>query len=110
MNAYDEAKRLRVRESVLTEISTRGPSDQTSGPPCMVARTVSLGSYPTTATCFYACNPITVLGTEAEDGPSILTTEACTLFALNLGSTIPPAGTDILVTFVRHRWAFRYDG
>jgi hypothetical protein len=76
----------------------------------MIARTVSLGSYPATAGRYFACHPLTILGVEAEGGLGLLTTEDATFFALNLGSTIPPAGTAILVTFVGNRWAFRYDG
>jgi hypothetical protein len=110
MNFRVDAKRLRVREAAVREDVVRFSSDQAWGSPSLVARTVSVESYPTTAACYYACNPICVLGTEVVGGPAVLTTVAGTFFALNLGSTIPPTGTDILVTFVGNRWAFRYDG
>ena len=34
---------------------------------------------------------------------------AGTLFALNLGTTIPPVGALVLLTFVANRWVFRWD-
>ena len=95
MNLYDEATKLRIRESALTEDSVRWLSDQVGGSPSMVARTVSLGSYPTSPSRYYACIPITVLGSEVQGGSGVLTAEPGTFFALNLGSTDspPPART-----------------
>jgi hypothetical protein len=110
MNVADEAKRLRIRETALTAEFFRSLSEGASGSESMVARTVSLGSYPTTAQSYFALNPITVLGAEVEGGSATLTAEPGIFFALNIGSTIPPTGTDLLVTFIGNRWAFRYDG
>jgi hypothetical protein len=109
MSAYDDAKRLRIRGSVLAEESLRSPSSESWGAPSLVAQTISLGSYPATAASFYACCPRTVFGPEIEGGAGTLSTQAGRFFALNLGSTIPPTGTDLLVTFVGNRWVFRYD-
>jgi hypothetical protein len=110
MNCRAEAMRLRARGAALKEEADRLLSDQAWASPTLLARTTSLGSYPATAACYYACNPVSVLGTEVVGGSGMLAIEPGTFFALNLGSTVPPTGTDILVTFVGNRWAFRYDG
>ena len=46
---------------------------------------------------------------QIEGGTGSLSTQVGRFFALNLGSSIPPTGTNLLVTFVGNRWAFRYD-
>jgi hypothetical protein len=106
----DEAKRLRIRDAALIDGLSQAGRDPTLGMPSLVAQTKTFSSYPTAAQVFYACSPLTVLGTEVEGGPAILTTGSSTFFSLNLGSAIPPVGTNVLATFVDNRWIFRYDG
>ncbi len=106
----DEAKRLRIRDAALEDGIGRGGRAPAFGMPCLVARTKALAGYPTAAARFYACAPITVLGPEVEGGPAAITLGPSTFFALNLGSAVPPVGTDVLATFVDSRWVFRHDG
>lgn len=109
MRARNEARRLRIRETTLADDLKRQLSDPSQGSPSHVAQTIVLSSYPTTAQCYYACQPVTVLGTEVEGGLGSTSVLTSTFFCLNLGSAIPPAGTQILATFVGNRWVFRYD-
>jgi hypothetical protein len=109
MSAIDKARRLDIREASLADDLSRSLSDISSGSPCLVARTVALSSYPSVAQCYFACQPLTVLGAEVEGGSGSTTVTSSTFFALNLGSTIPPVGTQVLATFVGNRWVFRYD-
>ncbi len=106
----DEAKRLRVREAALVDGPGRRDRDPSFAMPCLAAQTKVLTAYPAAVQRFYACAPITVLGAEVEGGPGVVTPGPATFFALNLGSAIPPAGTNILATFVDSRWVFRFDG
>ncbi len=106
----DEARRLRLREAALLDGSGRRDRDFTAGPPSLVAQTTTLKAYPTSASQFFACFPMTVLGPEVEGGPGTLAPGTTTFLALNLGSAIPPKGTSVLATFVDNRWVFRYDG
>jgi hypothetical protein len=76
----------------------------------LAAVTTTLGSYPTSATSFFTCNPLIILGQEVEGGAGVVAAGAAMFFALNLGSAIPPQGTQVLATFVGNRWVFRYDG
>lgn len=105
----DEAKRLRVRGDSLAADLIRGLPSPGQGAPCLVARTTRVATYPTGARSYFACTPVTVLGTEAEGAVAELTTLAAGFFALNLGGTVPPQGTDVVATFVGNRWVFRYD-
>jgi len=106
----DDAKRLRIRDANFDmEVSQHG-RDPSLGMPCLLVQTTSLGAYPSVAQRFYACSPLIVLGPEIEGGAGTITAEPSKFLALNLGSAIPPAGTNLLATFVDNRWVFRYDG
>jgi hypothetical protein len=110
MTVFDEVKRLRQRDSEVINASTRLLSGRSSGAPCLISRTTTLSNYPSAAASYYACNAVAVLGPEVEGGPGIISSDSGTFFALNIGSTIPPVGTQVLVTFIGNRWVFRYDG
>ncbi len=105
----DEAERLRVRDGALADGLSLAPDLNDPGTPCLVARTTTIATYPTAAQRFYACSPVAVLGPEVEGGAAALSPLASTFFALNLGGTVPPPGTDLVVAFVGNRWVFRHD-
>ena len=107
---HDEAKRLRIRDATLSDGFSQTGRDPSLGTVCLVVQTKTVSAYPTGAQSFYACSPLTILGPEVEGGPGALTSGGSTLFALNLGSAIPPIGVNVLATFVDNRWVFRYDG
>lgn len=110
MVGSDDATRVRAADASLLAAITREIRGSAFAATCLVARTTTIAAYPTTAASFYACNPVTVLGAEVEGGAGTKTVGSSTILALNLGSAIPPAGTEILATFVGCRWVFRYDG
>ena len=105
----DDAQRLFTREVALTDDVSRSNSDPSLGLSSLLASTTMLNKYPTTAGSFYACQPLTLLGTEVEGGTGAVSSTSSTFFALNLGSTVPPSGTQIIATRVDSRWVFRYD-
>ena len=68
-------------------------------------------TYPTTAATTYATHPVTILGDDTEGAAATLTADtAVTIYALNLGSTVPPSGTYVLGHQAGGRWGFRWDG
>jgi hypothetical protein len=76
-----------------------------------IIQTTTVTTYPTTAAAFYAYNPGEVNGTEAEGGAATYVVDTSTiLYALNLGTMIPPNGTYVLAHHVGGRTVFRYDG
>lgn len=105
----DEAKRLFTRGDALADDVRRRDSAPPLGPPSLLARTTTLKAYPTTPQSYYACLPLTLLGAEVEGGPGLASPGNATFFALNLGSSVPPPGTQVLTTFVGNRWVFRFD-
>jgi hypothetical protein len=105
----DDAKRLRLRESALADDLGRQDPEPPIGAPTLLARTTTLKAYPSTAQSFFACQPLTLLGAEVEGGPGVVSQGNATFFALNIGTTVPPSGTQVVTTFVGNRWVFRYD-
>jgi hypothetical protein len=77
----------------------------------MVVTTYAKAAYPTTAKSYYACRPAKVSGTEAE-GQAVATADDAgqTLYAVNVGSKVPPSGTTLVATLIGGRWVFSHDG
>jgi hypothetical protein len=109
MLTTDDAKRLWLRETALADGLGRQDPEPPIGAPSFLARTTTTGSYPTAPQCFFACQPLTLLGAEVEGGAGAVTVGNATFFALNLGTAVPPPGAQVLTTFVGNRWVFRYD-
>ena len=107
---YSESARLRAVDQERIDAATRRPAPPAAGAPSLLAQTTTVSTYPTVAATFFGCLPVTAMGTETEGTAGTLTTGSGVLYALNLGTAIPPSGTMLLVTFTDHRWVFRYDG
>jgi hypothetical protein len=81
------------------------------GSVAILAQTTVITSYPTVAGAFYACTPLMVDGQETEGATANFTAYGDrTIYALNLGKTIPPAGTKVIAHACGGRWTFRFDG
>ena len=106
---FDELKRLQTRETAINDDIDRRDLNPAFGSPSILASTTTLSVYPTSAQRFFACIPLTLLGTEQEGASGVTTPGYGPFFALNLGSTIPPSGTQVLTTFIGSRWVFRHD-
>ncbi len=77
----------------------------------LIVVTTTVTTYPTSAAEFYACNPRQITGSVAEGASPVYTTDTSTVvYALNVGTQIPPSGTELVVHSVGGRWCFRYDG
>ena len=77
----------------------------------LVVVTTTVETYPTSATALYACNPVILTGAETEGSAPTFSADGNTiLYAANLGTMIPPAGTYLVVHGGSGRLAFRYDG
>lgn len=104
-----EAKRLRTRDASLDGPASGARIDAASPSPVIVAQTKALTTYPTAAQRFYACKPVVVLGAEVEGGAGVITTEPATVMALNIGASIPPVGTNVILSYCANRWLFAYN-
>jgi hypothetical protein len=79
--------------------------------PALVIQTTTVSTYPAAAAEYYACNPVQLSGPETEGAtPTFTVDTSTTLFALNLGTQIPPNGTYLVIHGGSGRWSFRYDG
>lgn len=107
---HDEASRLRARVADLEDAAAQAGEGGPGGAPTLLVKTKSLGAYPTTAGCFYACESQSLTGTEVEGGVGALTTDGDTLWAFNCGSAVPPASTPLTIIFIGQRWVFKFDG
>jgi hypothetical protein len=109
MHADDELRQLRRRreDEALARRSPRAPDP---GNPTVLARTTVVSAYPTSPQSVYAVQAVATGGAEGEGLPVMLTPGGASFFAANLGSAVPPQGSDVLCTLIGSRWTFRYDG
>jgi hypothetical protein len=104
----DEGQLLRSRaRDALDQLDNR-PQDTGGSPGSLLCVTATQTTYPTSAGVFYYVIPVALLGTQAEGSPGVTTADPSGFYALNLGTTIPPVGTQVLVTRVPNRWVFPY--
>lgn len=111
MGQYDETLRLRLKDNELAgDDSQHGPGD-VAGAPTMVVTTTTVSSYPTSPNCFFACKRDTISGSEVEGSMGMIAAATTRItYVFNLGTAIPPSGTQLVATFVPNRWVMRYDG
>ena len=66
-------------------------------PPRVLVTTTTVTTYPSTAASFYASNPTEIDGGEVEGGAASYTADTTqVVYALNVGTQVPPAGTRVV--------------
>lgn len=100
----------RNRQQTLATLISRLSPPPPDGARSLLVQTTTKTTYPTTAGVFYAVKSVDVDGTELEGATPTFTVETDIFFALNLGSAVPPSGTNILAECFGGMWAFRWDG
>lgn len=106
----DDAERARYRLDDSEDDDSRNPDAADGGAVSHVGLTTTVSSYPTTAAVYYGVRRQNIFGTETEGSSGVSSTITGTFLALNLGTAIPPVGTQVIVTRVAQRWTFRFDG
>ena len=102
-----ERERLKSLSGVINRVAPFGADGSTA----LLVTTTTLTSYPSAAASFYASNPTEIDGSEVEGGAASYTADATqVIYALNVGTQIPPVGTRVVAHEVAGRWVFRYDG
>lgn len=103
----DDARELRSR--ILDRPGARY-DESPAGSTAILLKTKTLATYPTSAARYYACDVVKPGGTESEGSTGVLSVESGTVvYALNLGSAIPPSGTYLIGNNIDGRIVFRYD-
>ena len=101
----------RDRQKALSGALDRVAPFAADGSTALLVTTTTVSTYPSTAATFYASNPTEIDGSEVEGGAASYTADASqVLYALNVGTQVPPVGTRVVAHAVGGRWVFRYDG
>jgi hypothetical protein len=97
-------------EDLSDQLDRIGPCGA-EGTAALIVQTTTVTTYPTAAGEFYACNPVGIDGSETEGGAATYTADSAqVIYCLNVGTAVPPNGTNVLASAVGGRWCFRYDG
>jgi hypothetical protein len=106
-----DTRTLRDRQADAQSAADRLSSFAEEGAEAVLAMTTTVSRYPTVPGSFYACMPLQVDGPELEGASAnFLSDPTRILYAYNLGTQVPAAGTKIIVHSCGGRWTFRYDG
>ena len=102
---------MRERQLIAAANADRSARRDPYGSAAMCIITTTVTTYPTVAGAFYACNPELLTGAETEGAAATFTVDTNTvLFAVNVGTAIPPNGTKLVIHGAGGRYCFRYDG
>lgn len=105
-----EERTLRERQADLESEADRLDESPPIPVPPMLVRTKTVGTYPTAAKSYYAVTSVDPGGAECEGCTPTLAAGSETFYAANVGSQIPPSGTDHLAESINGRWVFIYNG
>lgn len=100
----------RERQAALDVAVDNGAVNPSDCSAAAVLTTTVATTYPATAASFYACHPTDIGGTETEGGAASYVAGTAIVFALNVGTQVPPPGTRVVAHAVGGRWVFRWDG
>jgi hypothetical protein len=85
------------------------PDDQVDGAAGMLLVTTTCSSYPTAAGSVYCCNPVWIDADDTEGATPTFSAAADTIYALNVGSEVPPAGSNVIAVAVGGRVVFAWN-
>lgn len=101
----------RARHADLESAVDRVAQSGGGGAAARLLTTTTVTSYPSVAASFFGANPTEIDGAEVEAGAPTFTPDGSqVVFALNVGTQVPPTGTTVVAHAVGGRWVFRYDG
>jgi hypothetical protein len=106
----NDARTQRERHAELVDAIDRATTPQGDCSPAQLLTLVAVTAYPTVAGVFYGGNPTDVGSPEVEGGAATYATGPSTVYAINLGTAIPPVGTRVVAHLVGGRMCFRWDG
>ena len=104
----DEIRRLRLESLSLGEDIGAIDRNQTVAPDRLLITTTTKNTYPTTANAFYFCTAQAITGTPTEGGTATINALSFNLYAYNLGTTIPPVGTQRVAHLTCGTYCFTY--
>lgn len=110
----DTAALIRTANQYLRETAQNRAArdaDPSAAGSAMLGVTSTDGNYPTNATSVYVVTPQELDADDSEGATSTPTSDDTqNVYAVNLGTAVPPMGTQVVCHAVGGRWTFRYDG
>ena len=85
------------------------PDDQQDGSAGFLLITQTCSTYPTVAGRVYCTSPVVVDAADTEGATPSFTTTGDRIFAVNIGTGIPPAGTYVIGSSVGGRVCFSFN-
>lgn len=105
-----DARIERERNADLTAALGRAGERYGEGGISALVQTFAETTYPTAANAFYAVHPVEVDGDDGEgDAATFTVDDTRTYHAYNLGSAVPPAGTNVIAHARSGRWVFTFN-
>jgi hypothetical protein len=104
-----ESRIMRSRQADLEQYNDRLAPNSIDCDVSVLGTTAEKEAYPTVAAAVYFIETANLDGSDAEGSTASVVADGGSLFALNLGSQVPPVGTNVIVTSVGGRWCFRFD-
>jgi hypothetical protein len=102
---------MRERQILASAALDRSDGSDPYGSAALCVVTTTVATYPTVAARFYACNPQLLTGAETEGAAATFRADTSTIvYAMNVGTAIPPVNSKIVIHSAGGRWVFRYDG
>jgi hypothetical protein len=103
-----ESRIMRSRTADLEQYNDRLAPNANDCDVSVLGQTATKTTYPTVANAVYFINTANLDGSDAEGSTATFVLDSGSLFALNLGGTVPPVGTNVVVTSAGGRWVFRF--
>ena len=106
-----QARTSRNRHATNQALQDRSQPASRDCAAAVVVQTTTVTTYPTQAASFFACNPCEINGPEVEGQPGTLVPDTTTvLYVLNIGTAVPPQGTQLVAHGAGGRLTMRFDG
>ena len=105
--SHAETELIRIRQEEETQALAQGAPCE-PGSTSWVGKTVTVTTYPTSASAFYAVQREAVSGSEVEGGAATVGNAGGIDLVYNIGASIPAVNTLVLVTSVPNRLVMQY--
>lgn len=107
----DYIRELRSKSADTDTVIDSPGFESAGGGAFLVGRTATISTYPTVAKACYAIQIDSIAGNDTEGStPTFASASHPNMFAWNVGKSIPPSGTEVVVALAPGgRWVFQYD-
>ena len=106
-----QARTVRNRQQTDQAAADRSEPASQDCAAAVLVQTTTVSMYPTDPASYFACNPCQINGDEVEGSAGTLVPDTGTvLYVLNIGSGLPPQGTQLVAHGVGGRLTMEFNG